>query len=71
MVRYRVNAPLIKKLREGKGKSQLQMCIDCDLQPAVISKIENGLTITPKADTLKKIASYFHMSMDDFMIMEN
>lgn len=71
MVRYRINGPLVKKLRLSKGATQYQMAIECDLEISVISRIETGVATASKCDTLKKIATYFDMAMESFMVMED
>jgi len=70
MVRYRLNAALIKQLRLRKGKTLLQMAIDADLQPGTITKLENHGQIDCASGTLRKIADYFKMDMKDLQILE-
>ena len=53
----------LKKLRESKKLSQMQMAELLDLKQPSINKYEHGLA-TPSVENFRKYADYFDVSMD-------
>lgn len=55
----------IRELRKNKGMSQLELAYDMDMSMNTISGIELG-KISPKIDTLKKIAQKLDVDLAEF-----
>lgn len=55
----------IRELRKIKGVSQLELAYDMDMSMNTISGIELG-KISPKIDTLKKIAEKLNINIGEF-----
>ncbi len=55
----------IRELRKNKGISQLELAYDMDMSMNTVSGIELG-KISPKIDTLKKIAQRLDIDIADF-----
>ena len=56
----------IRELRKIKGVSQLELAYDMDMSMNTISGIELG-KISPKIETLRKIAEKLHVSMSELI----
>lgn len=52
-----------KKLREKRGKSQLEIAVDLDMPNSTYQQYEAGLR-EPNYDTLCRIADYHQVSLD-------
>lgn len=56
----------IRTIRESKGKTQLQIAIDCELNRGFLSEVERG----QKEMTLHKmyeLASYYDMTLSEML----
>ena len=53
----------LKQLREAKHINQQKLAMELNVTQAAISKYEKGLS-EPDIEMLKKIASFFHVSVD-------
>lgn len=60
----------IRELRKAKGVSQLELAYDMDMSMNTISGIELG-KISPKIDTLKKIAEKLEINISDLFEFSN
>ena len=56
----------LKKLRQQKKKTQLQVQMDTGIEQALLSKYESGKRIPP-TETLITLADYYNVSMDYIM----
>lgn len=53
----------LKQLREAKHINQQKLAMELNVTQAAINKYEKGLS-EPDIEMLKKIASFFHVSVD-------
>ena len=53
----------LKELRKKAKISQIQLQMDTGIEPALISKYENGKRVPP-TETLVALADYFSVSVD-------
>lgn len=56
----------VRAIRESKGKTQIQVAIDVDINRGYLSEVENGhkeMTLHMMAD----LASYFDMSLSELL----
>ena len=60
----------IRELRKNKGISQLELAYDMDMSMNTISGIELG-KISPKIDTLKKIAQKLNIDISELFNFNN
>ncbi|MBQ9200641.1 MAG: helix-turn-helix transcriptional regulator [Lachnospiraceae bacterium] len=54
---------ILKQLRLSKGKSQIELCSDLNIEQGTLANYENDRRV-PKLDILIKIADYFDVSVD-------
>lgn len=57
----------IKKLRNRLGLSQDVLSKKTDLAFHTIAKIESGMTLDPRIETVKRIANALGVSLDDLI----
>lgn len=62
-----MNGELIKKLREAKGETQLQMAVALGVTPGTVSMWERGTSDNPRVETAKRIAEHIGCSLDDLL----
>jgi transcriptional regulator with XRE-family HTH domain len=55
---------IIASLCEDKGVSSYRMCKDIGMQPSVMTDLKKGRKQTLHPDSLRKIATYFNVSVD-------
>ncbi len=53
----------LKKIRKGKGLSQLKVALDLNMSREALSYYENGKR-NPDIQTLKLFSKYFNVSID-------
>ena len=56
----------IKKIRLQKGKTQMQLSIDCDMEKSSVSKIESG-QVNVTYLTLWRLSRCLEVSMQELM----
>ena len=60
----------IKKFREEKKMTQIEIAEILGLKPATISKYETGI-LEPNIESLKKLAELFDVSIDELLKEDN
>lgn len=60
----------ITSLCEEKGIKPGKMCVDLSLSKSMMTKLKNGTKQSIQIETAKKIADYFHVSVDRVMGVE-
>ncbi|MCD8022917.1 MAG: helix-turn-helix domain-containing protein [Lachnospiraceae bacterium] len=53
----------LKSLRKSAQKTQHEVCCELNIEQSTLANYENGKRV-PKADTLIRIAEYYHCSVD-------
>lgn len=56
----------LRKLRKGKGMTQIALQMQTGIEQALLSKYENGERIPP-TETLIRLADFYNVSMDYIM----
>ena len=57
----------LKTLREERGLPVRELARRCDVNPSVISRIENGKTLSPRVDTVELLASGLGVEVEDLI----
>ncbi len=60
------NGKILKKIREEKGVTQMQLCHAVNLHQSLYSKYERGIVKNVPADKVKKISDYFGVPYEIF-----
>lgn len=60
-------AMAMKRMRIELGKSINDVAFDTRITQSQISRIENGITKSPRLSTLKKLSEYFGVSIDELL----
>jgi transcriptional regulator with XRE-family HTH domain len=60
------NGKILKKVREQKGVTQMQLCRALKLHQSLYSKYERGKVKEPPATTIKQIADYLGVPYESF-----
>ena len=60
----------ITSLCEEKGIKPGKMCVDLGLSKSMMTKLKNGTKQSVQIETAKKMADYFHVSVDRVMGVE-
>lgn len=62
-----MNSELLKKLRKERGVSRREVAIATGLTENTIYTIEAGVAANPRLETLKAIADYYGISIDELI----
>ena len=60
------NGKILKKIREQKGVTQVELCHAVNLHQSLYSKYERGIVQNVPADKVKKISDYFGVPYESF-----
>jgi transcriptional regulator with XRE-family HTH domain len=60
------NGKILKKIREQKGVTQMQLCHAINLHQSLYSKYERGIVQNVPADKVKKISDYLGVPYESF-----
>jgi transcriptional regulator with XRE-family HTH domain len=60
------NGKILKKIREQKGVTQMQLCHAINLHQSLYSKYERGIVQNVPADKVKKISDYLGVPYETF-----
>jgi len=60
------NGKILKKIREQKGVTQMQLCHAINLHQSLYSKYERGVVKEPPATVIKDIADYLGLPYESF-----
>lgn len=60
------NGKILKKIREQKGVTQLDLCHAINLHQSLYSKYERGIVQNVPADKVKKISDYLGVPYESF-----
>ena len=60
------NGKILKKIREQKGVTQMQLCHAINLHQSLYSKYERGIVQNVPADKVKKISDYLGVPYKSF-----
>ena len=60
------NGKILKKIREEKGMTQMQLCHAVNLHQSLYSKYERGVVKGPPAAAIKDIADYLGVPYESF-----
>jgi transcriptional regulator with XRE-family HTH domain len=62
------NGKILKKIREQKGVTQMQLCHAINLHQSLYSKYERGIVQNVPADKVKKISDYLGVPYESFFV---
>jgi transcriptional regulator with XRE-family HTH domain len=60
------NGKILKKIREQKGVTQMQLCHAINLNQSLFSKYETGIVKDPSAKRIKQFADYLDVPYESF-----